>query len=420
MLVTCTDRLSYAGGKTWRSLCKRKAELQFRSVPSSASQTSQASQASRESQEWGFPLGPGNSLVGPQSHELGIDANGAFTAALLFRPTAECTDAVPLRLYANAPGGVGLEVRMGCRALIGQARRTQRLLQAEVTVKVGSAAPLKCSPMIMDSTRRYLLVVSKDHGAVRVSAVDVMAGPPVAVDELLLATPRNAATESLRLSNVEMEINPEGRWMASIQAFAIFSSALAERGVSDLAGYLRKSLERFDPEKARQARLEAAFSAGRSCPFDADTCRTCGGVDDWSATSDSLFTKGGKECLSTIGRFCTSNPRHARCGCWDVAHPKYNGECRPYRAVFAGPVPPPPPPPPPSPSLPAVQQPLPEREHEREHEHEHEREHERERERERERDHESEPDSEPEDWREERTGGRRSFWDWLWNGSRKD
>ena len=140
----------------------------------------------------------------------------------------------------------------------------------------------------------------------------------------------------MRLANVDATLNGRGNWNANLLAFAAYPRRLGDLEVAAAYAHFSSALLQFDPEHLRLAGLLADAAKARSCPFDPATCGACGGVKDWSAAADSVVTQG-TECLRAIDRFCSANPQHPRCTCWDLANPEYGGTgCTYYRTVFNG------------------------------------------------------------------------------------
>ena len=353
--ATALNPLSYgtqqSSGRTWRNVAPASPatascgtsdrDFHFRTTPA----------VSRPS---GFALGE-NVLSGPQSHLLGLDGDQAMTVFLVFQLTGPSpTDPTTLfQLFANTSGGNGLSMSMST--------------SGKMLLQVGSAMPMECneSEVKLDASHRYLLAATKDRSAYRVSLVDLDA-KGFSLHTLLHGVIDKP--ERVSLANVDMSINKEGRWNASLVAFGLVNRSLGDADFASLYEHYVATLREYDAEYQRLRKLTEAAEKAKSCPFDAATCTACGGVKDWSAASGSLFASGGITCLTSIHRYCSAHPGEARCSCWDTSNPEYAGNCAPYRALFSEAgrpkvvvVPPPvvappscaPPPPPPSELSPA-------------------------------------------------------------------
>jgi hypothetical protein len=285
----------------------------------------------------GFVLGA-NSIGGPQCHLLGLDGDGALTVFMLFQPAgappAAGVQATAFQLFANTPGGNGLSLAVSDKS--------------RLSLQVGSAPPVACADPAapFDPQRRYLLAASKDRGgAYRVTLVDVDAKGFVA-QKLLSGTVQRS--ERVPLANVDMTVNGEGQWNASLVALGLVNRALGDADLAALYDHYSRALQEYDPQFQALQALAASAATARSCPFDAATCGACSAVQDWSAASGAPFSTGGSAaCLTAIDGYCRAHPTESRCACWDSSNPEYAKACATYRALFAnGGAPPPPPPPP--------------------------------------------------------------------------
>ena len=362
LYVTCFDARSYAAGsagKVWKNVAQAgnnspacaggggggggddDRDFHFSTAPSYSNRD-------------GFAMGQ-NVITGPLSHRLGIDGDRAFTLAVLFQPTGPAPspgtqgaqgggEAVVFQLFANTTGNNGFELTLradhggaiGASGAHAAASETPSgVVSCELRIRVGGDAPIVAdAPVALDTARRYLLVASKDAGVVRVSLVDVDA--KAFSRRQLLQGAVAAGAERLHLSNVDMLVNAAANWSANLLAFGVWPSALGDADLGKLYSHYSGALREFDVDYQNLKRATDAARLATSCPFDDPTCGACGGVRDWSAASDDLYTSGGAACHGAIDRFCTSNPTAPRCRCWDAANPEYGRSCVAYRAVFGG------------------------------------------------------------------------------------
>ena len=363
--VTSMDPRSYAGvstsGKTWRNVAPATATAKQVGCAISGGGSQQTDmdfhfvQTPTFSPTGGMSLGE-NKIAGPLSHTLGIDGDGSFTITMLFQPTghAPALDVVTaFQIFANASAGNnGFALTFGRGAALVSSspsasgskktapqqqppQSADGLTTSEVFLQVGTASPVQCaSPTRFDLGRRYLLAATRDKGSMSVSLVDIDAKGYA--KQLLLSGAVPAPTQRVSLANVDMAINGGGNWSANVLAVGVYASALGDSELGELYTHYTATLREHDPVyQAGKAQAELARQA-TACPFDASTCAACGGVTDWSAASPSIITSGGQSCLSSIDRFCTANPQHPRCSCWDSSSPEYGRGCVAYRAVFSG------------------------------------------------------------------------------------
>ena len=341
LYVTCLDSRSYppgGTGKTWKNVF---------SASSSSAQSCGSADAS-EDRDFvfstapafavpdGFALGQ-NVITGPLSHRLGVDGDRAFTLAALFQPTGPAPSAadpaVVFQLFANTKGNNGFEMTIHQAPSPSPSHSSYPCV---VSVRVGSDAPIvaEASGVALDPSRRYLIVATKDRGVVRASIADIDA-KAFAKQLLLAGSAQGNASERLRLSNVDMLVNAAANWNANLLAFGVWSKALGDADLGALYVHYSNALRQFDPDYQRLKRATDAAALATSCPYDAKTCAACGGVTDWSAASDALYTAGGTACHTAIDKFCTANPSSPRCRCWDTSNPEYGRGCASYRSVFS-------------------------------------------------------------------------------------
>ena len=340
--VTALNPLSYGSpqtsGRTWRNVASTPTagatgdhDFHFRTTPS-------------VSRPGGFVLGA-NTIAGPQSHMLGLDGDAAITAFMVFQPTGPApTCLAPMfQIFANTTGGNGLTLSTNDKEVLH--------------LVVGSSMAMPCKVYQFNAAHRYLVAATKDRTAYRVSLVDLDAGS-FELNTLLQGSKEHP--ERVPLANVDMAINSDGKWNASLIAFGLVSRALGDGDLAALHGHFVATLREYNPEYRRLRVLTEAATKARSCPFDATTCGACGRVADWSASSGALFASGGASCLKSIHEYCVAHPSESRCSCWNTSNPEYAGSCAPYRTLFAdagkpakAAVPPPPPSAPKTPAPPA-------------------------------------------------------------------
>ncbi len=351
--VTSFDLASYSGkassGKTWHNIAVPSAlgagagdscsggelggeDFQFRSTPSYSPSS-------------GFSMA-GNPLTGPMCHMLGIDANLPFTIAFVFQPTGDLPaqeEVELLMLSANTAGMTGLRVAL--KAPLAPApgvaqpasASASTALTTTLSVRLGSADAVSAA-VTVDKQRRYLLVVSRDSGGAAASVVDLDAATYARTNVLSGAGGGGASgPESIKLSNMDSLVNGGGKWNASLSALMIYARSLSDLELGALYTYYADAYNRFDPAFIQMQGVKAAAAALRACPYDVTTCAACAGVKDWSGGSDAVLAAGGEACGRAIDRFCTANPTHPRCTCWDPNAATYTtASCRAFRGAFSG------------------------------------------------------------------------------------
>jgi hypothetical protein len=328
------DERSYADGfgKTWKNVAMRAsiptrqceadgsvrdANFLFRTTPAF-------------SRKDGFPLGT-NTLTGPYSHQLGLKADQALSVFFVTRITGDVpsTGREPLsffRIFANTVGnnGLSLSLRNGSRV--------NDMVRAEVVLELGNLSGIVGTrAVVLDPRHRYLWVVVKDYGRLKVLAVDLDAD---AYEKSVYIDTSVGAHDSILFSNVDMTINGNGNWNGNIIAFGASNRAMSDVDTTALFDHYKAAFRAYDPEYVALQKKLGEADALRSCPYDKLTCSVCSGVRDWTNTSEVIAS--GRPCLTQIDAFCSANPQHTRCTCWNSTNPDYNTTCRAYRAIFNG------------------------------------------------------------------------------------
>ena len=329
--VTCIDAHSYSPelGKTWRNVAQTTVSTATCDGSSTVRDFSFKTNPSFSPKD-GFALGT-NTLTGPYSHQLGLNCDQSLSILILGRLTGDVSSPISMfKLFANTPNNNGLTLTLSDGSRVGT------LIKAKATVTLGNLPPIACTTagndITYDPRHKYVWIVAKDYGRLRVLMIDVDADT---FERTTLLDTTVGAHDSIRLSNVDMTINSQGTWNGNIFAFGLYSRALDERDASSLYDVYKTTFRAFDPEYiALQARLSEADRL-RSCPYDSATCAACGGITDWTNPT-LLLANGGTPCLRQIDSFCTANPQHGRCSCWSTSNPDYDTTCRVYRSVFSG------------------------------------------------------------------------------------
>lgn len=285
--------------------------------------------------------------TGPLSHVLDIDLDRAFSIALVYHDRSRGTDdsgpGTILQIFANTPNNNGLHLYRDSSGLYMQ---------------LGAQEAITLEEQAEGKSQYVLLVITRDSssGKIRAVAIDLEVADYVA-RQTELATANISGAARTPLSNKAMVINPSRSWNVALMELRITREYMSNHAIQAYAEDVRKYLELFDPDKSKVLDLTREVADLRKCPYNDETCAVCGGVNDWSDESVPALT-GGKQCLSAINRFCSSNPSHAKCKCWDATNSEYDAACRAYRTIYdpshAPPAPkcPKPAPPPPKPTPP--------------------------------------------------------------------
>jgi len=381
LYYTIFDRRSYkkGSGRVWKNIA---------SAPSTPTRVEAGcSDASRDIEFGTTPVfedGRGFGMravetTGPLSHVLDIDLDQEFAIVLVYSTVPGAAPAPPpagaqqpvsiLQLFANTSNNNALHLRQGASGMTLQIADTNEVTLMSAADEAEAAAAAKgarAGTGMPGKSDIVMLVITRhsESSKLRVVEVDLQSSDYVARHQEM-GTFSISDTTRIPLSNRAMMINKGGRWSANLMEVRMERRYLGNREIQIYADRLRNQLNEYDPETVEKRKLERQLDKTRQCPYDDTTCAVCGGIDDWSSEAggiDSVAISGGKQCLSAINRFCSKNPKHARCSCWDATNAEYDFACKSYRNIFdpnhkdptcappAKPpvdVPPPPPPPPP-------------------------------------------------------------------------
>jgi hypothetical protein len=383
--LSCYSDASYPddGGKAWNNAVavknkKKKADVDGREKNFSFVSTPAFSR------EHGFVMRT-NSLSGPYSVDMGIRGDMPYTVFFLaggahvyreYEGNGNVTnegegDIVVFRLYANTMGMNGISVVMEPS---GEGREeeqsrdgTTRLSRMRMWLLIGDRLRLECTTdepggdglMTVDSSHRYLFVIVKDYGTVKVIMYDIDKSDDSGAVTLVQSPLVSQAP--VHFSNKDASINETRNWNANLSAFGIYDRAISDRESLRLSDHYREIHRRFDPTYLKLMEEIRKREEARACPFDPRTCSMCHAVKDW--TDFQSIVTSSDDCRASIARFCVDNPSHERCGCWSVNHPHYKTSCKEYRCAIGGSKAQPeckaaasppiklPPPPPPTPSV---------------------------------------------------------------------
>lgn len=361
---TCRNPASYpatGGGKVWTSLVAPASEQSQQAKPQFTFCTTPTF-----SRQLGFVM-QGASATGPFSMDLGIRGELAYSiffvaqgphvsagAAASSTASASAAEVHVFDIFANTNGLNGISLVLSPSPGAGSPASSSPSVEFRAQVRVGEASVLDCGRVSVDPSARYMFVIVKDFGTVRFSAhqVDSPAG-----DHRLLGEAPLSGREQVGFSNKDARLNAARNWDVRLSAFGVYDRALTEREALTLADHYRQLHRQYDPTYQELQAERQKQAAAKECPFNASTCKECGGVKDWTDVADVLGASEG--CKAGVATYCAANPSHERCSCWSASNPEYDGSCKAVRCALGGsstqpecrPPPPPPPPPAPAPGL---------------------------------------------------------------------
>ena len=148
-----------------------------------------------------------------------------------------------------------------------------------------------------------------------------------------------ANATDVEFSNKEMTVNSGKKLMLNIHAMGFYRAALSTSKQNDLSVYLAKEYAKMSKYMQQLGSTMLALQQRvidiKSCKFDQTTCDVCKSVTDWSNMSTVLST-ATDTCLESIHTFCTANPEHTFCACWNTENPAAStSKCENFVKIFA-------------------------------------------------------------------------------------
>lgn len=173
-------------------------------------------------------------------------------------------------------------------------------------------------PIASDVTYMYAFVVSQ--GQTPTVTVKRASMHSSSLTEIAEFTAPSTVRRIKHLLNKGITFNAQGLLEMNLYNFAIFDAAMDDGQLSSLLQHFSNN---FDPMDTR-------------CPYDDATCYSdeCIGIDDWSVPSALINTP---DCRKKVEEFCSNNPSHPECMCWDPEDGNYDKlKCKLWRAYISG------------------------------------------------------------------------------------
>lgn len=303
--------------------------------------------------ELGFALGR-TYMTGPLTMNV-LPNSAEYTVFCLFQlsglPNAGGSGTL-LYIPANGQSQIGLQVNLSCLGAC-----TGSSIKAAVHVLVGNQDPLLCNDtpisgagenesfVMFDTHVRYLLSITRNHTTIRVNLFNVESSSAQCVPDNILNT--TILDDALVYTNQQIIINGNhanggtnaGLINGNIMAFGIFDGALKTSDESVMCAHYHNMFLLQDPLVIDAYKTSTQATKDVSCPYDQSTCDTCALVSKW--TNPFHVSKGGVKCMNEINTFCTQNPTHTGCECWDTSNNAFVTEatrnaCQSMKSLYSG------------------------------------------------------------------------------------
>jgi hypothetical protein len=330
---TIYDDASYKDGrKTWQSLVKNNEQkdcdtrLLFSKYPSFFLQN-------------GISLFD-NIVKGPLSNTTGIKFGKPFTVCIAFIPgqlvKSDEGNIEIIKSYANTSNnnGYSLYIPRSSITTDGGANFGSLFFQFADNEPVACKLSAKDDKINFPINTLCFFVIVRTSDKVRVLYMNEKEDK---VNEL--ASIPTTATDAT-FSNKQMYVNRFGNWNANLLNIAMYNSNLDDIAVLKYYMYIKDLYTKYNNPAYLEtvAKFEEAMNKAkelRSCPFPIPVCKSCSTIKDWSNMNDIL--NAPSKCKKEIGNFCSKNPEHSFCYCWDKSNSKYESQtCQLMRAMFSG------------------------------------------------------------------------------------
>lgn len=326
------DKRSYNdGGNQWKNIVKIAGfdcdtKMTLTKVPKFYVQT-------------GIELG-GNSLIGPLSNTMNIRFGNPYTICFAVTmkqlTNASTKDNIELfKMYANSSNNNGISLFVANDSIDTNNGANAGSLYFQFANNDAVLCKLSSNDSKINFPQNTLLffVIVRQPGKVRLLLINEKTDK---IEEIAAIT---FDTKDITFSNKEFMFNRNNNWNANIFNVAYFNSALDDIRVTQYYIYVKDLYTKYN----NPAYLEAlkkyldslkVYQNLQKCPFPQDVCKKCSTVKDWSSFTniiDAPFT-----CKQAIAKYCSANPKHPFCECWDTSSPKYiSTTCTLLRALYA-------------------------------------------------------------------------------------
>lgn len=315
------------------------------------------------SREKGFSL-TSNSIKGPKCHQLGISAKDSFTifttinfSTFIPNPlvgntvskTTSTTDVNNInedrnvyeifKLYANTINNMGI-----CFYIDDNVVPLGGTYGVKFVVEYGSQDPLIASKtdeqvIYVNPAHVYMFVLVKTQSRIMLYMYENMnnidANPQ---SKTLIIDKGINIHEDVLLSNKNMILNRNKNIVGSIFNLGVYNKALGSDEISLLFLHVQAEFQKSNQLLKKLANeiksIKDAANRVRMCPYTSAVCQECDSIKDWTNTTNVIMN-GSTQCLEKIDKFCTINPKHEQCVCWnpDSALSKTT-QCKNYVNIF--------------------------------------------------------------------------------------
>lgn len=317
----------------------------------------------------GFSL-VSNSIVGPKCHQLAIKGDDAFTIFMTIRfdtfitkeniktksginrttVTGESNNIIEdlssyelFKLYANTINNMGVTVYID-----DNIEPLGTTVGVNIVCEYGSQPPivatdpnlgLSNSMIYINPTHTYMFVLVKKQTRIALHMfpnIDNIAMNKQS--KITLLDQEIDVHESVLLSNKNLVINRNKNIAGQVFNFGIYNKALEESELSLLFIHTQTELHKTNKLlvdlAAQITNLKSQMDKSKMCPYNTPVCKVCDTIKDWTSIS-SIITQADEDCLAQIDTYCTANPKHEHCVCWNPQNAlSQTQQCKNYVNIF--------------------------------------------------------------------------------------
>lgn len=291
-------------------------------------------------QKSGFYLG-NNRLVGPHSSDLGIDMNNEYTLMITCKhgnlvSNTNNSDIECIKLYANSSNNNGLSLVIPRDSLTN----INGIQYGNLIFNYSDKFSQKCVINKNDTQIHFekdilsFYFIIKHNDKIRIL---YMTEKNNTINEILSHDIEN---DDVTFSNKSLIINRLQSWNSNIYNFAIFNNSLVGDSVNLIYNHIiNHSYKYTDPNYndvvEKYNKNLSAMQKLLNCPYDKSTCDKCKEITNWNNIHSII--NSSIDCRQSINDYCSRNPIHESCKCWNTTNATYNNEnCNLLRAIFQG------------------------------------------------------------------------------------
>jgi hypothetical protein len=291
------------------------------------------------SREDGIMLG-NNYITGPMSYTLGISGNTQYSIFVFikFMSISQSNNDIELfKVFGNNNNLNGIRLYMTGNNTDSVA---SGISGCNMYLEIGANPAIQCVKdgsrnVMFQHNKSYLFIMTNNNSSIRLSLYDNLNNNKID----LINSPVSSQMYDVSFSNQNMIVNQFQNLNGNIYAFGVYNKVLSDNDMLNLQNHLFSQIQVMDPvviEKERVIEtLKSDINSIKACPYDQDTCIQCKSVTDWTNINAVMTTKDA-QCLDAINKFCSDNPSHYMCKCWNSNDNSYtSNQCANYRNIFS-------------------------------------------------------------------------------------